>query len=263
MTVKIANSGSDERGQYAGGKAGDQTGTEWRIRSNYNRPWKRVLRLKDAKLAELLADLAEEAAANNKIGYDQWQRETFWAQLKKVGYRPKNIKVACEQDCSAGVCSLLKAVGYLKGVSKLKSLPITTTHYMRDILMDTGLFKEYTSSKYTDSDSEYLKRGDILLNDSHHTALVVSNGKKASSSTTTEKKETESKPASSNKKGAGTYKVTASDGLNVRTGDTVRFPIITTMKKGHKFKVLTVSENGWGYIPEYDGWASLKYAEKV
>ena len=32
----ISNSGSDERGAYKGGQAGDQTGREWQIRSWYN-----------------------------------------------------------------------------------------------------------------------------------------------------------------------------------------------------------------------------------
>lgn len=266
MTVKIANSGSDERGLYSGGKAGDQTGTEWRIRPNYDRPWKRVLRLKNRHLAVLLADLAEEGAACDLVGYDQLQRETFWAQLKKSGYRPKNIKVACEADCSSGLCSLLKAVGYLKGIPKLKSLPITSTHYMRDTLMATGLFQEFTSSKYTSASSEYLMRGDILLNDSHHTALVVSDGKKVSGASAA--KETAAEKASPTKKttgakGAGTYEVTASDGLNVRTGDTTGFPVVRTMPKGKEFKVTLVSENGWGYIPAYDGWACLEWAERA
>ena len=40
----ISNCGHDENGRYSGGKAGDQTGTEWRVINWYNRPWKCVLR---------------------------------------------------------------------------------------------------------------------------------------------------------------------------------------------------------------------------
>ena len=40
----ISNCGHDERGKYSGGKAGDQTGTEWQVINWYNRPWKCVLR---------------------------------------------------------------------------------------------------------------------------------------------------------------------------------------------------------------------------
>lgn len=43
----ISNCGHDERGKYSGGKAGDQTGTEWQVINWYNRPWKCVLRHPD------------------------------------------------------------------------------------------------------------------------------------------------------------------------------------------------------------------------
>lgn len=34
----ISNCGHDERGKYSGGKAGDQTRTEWQVINWYNRP---------------------------------------------------------------------------------------------------------------------------------------------------------------------------------------------------------------------------------
>ena len=43
----ISNCGHDENNRYSGGKAGDQTGTEWRVINWYNRPWKCVLRHPD------------------------------------------------------------------------------------------------------------------------------------------------------------------------------------------------------------------------
>ena len=36
----ISNCGHDENNRYSGGKAGDQTGTEWRVINWYNRPCK-------------------------------------------------------------------------------------------------------------------------------------------------------------------------------------------------------------------------------
>ena len=36
---KISNSGYDENRKTKGGKAGDQTGHEWKIINWYNRPW--------------------------------------------------------------------------------------------------------------------------------------------------------------------------------------------------------------------------------
>ena len=81
----ISNCGHDERGKYKGGKAGDQTGTEWAIINWYNRPWKCVLRHPNAKVREKIAELSEKAAKNDNIGYDQNERTTYWEQLKKVG----------------------------------------------------------------------------------------------------------------------------------------------------------------------------------
>ena len=171
----IANSGKDENGSYHSGKAGDQTGGEWEIRSWYNRPWDCILRFEDSKIANLIAELAEEAAHNDLIGYDQWQRTTFWKQLEKSGYRPKNIKVACEGDCSAGVLAICKAVGYLVGNKKMQAINENGyTGTMVSILTSAGAVC-LRDSKYLTSD-KYEKRGDILLNEQHHTAINLTNG---------------------------------------------------------------------------------------
>jgi hypothetical protein len=60
----ISNSGHDENGVYSGGKAGDQTGTEWQIQPWYNRPWTNVLRYPVVTVREKIAELAEEAATS-------------------------------------------------------------------------------------------------------------------------------------------------------------------------------------------------------
>ena len=171
----IANSGYDEHGKYSGGSAGDQTGKEWRIIPYYNRPWNCVLRHPDASVRELIAQLAEEGANNDLIGYDQYERWTFWNQLKTVGYHPKNIKTKCEADCSAGVISIVWAVGHLLGLYKLKELDATYIGNMRQGFKDAG-FIVLQESKFLTSDS-WLMRGDVLLNDAHHTAINLTTGK--------------------------------------------------------------------------------------
>lgn len=172
--VKISNSGSDERGNYKGGTAGDNTGREWQIRDWYNRPWNCVLRHPDPEVRACLADLATKAANNNKIGYDQYQRETYWRELQKAGYDPSKITVACESDCSAGVIANIKAVGHILGRPELQNITCTYTGNMRSGLTAAG-FACLTESKYLTS-SAYLVAGDVLLNDKHHTATAVTNG---------------------------------------------------------------------------------------
>lgn len=172
--VKISNSGSDEHGNYKGGTAGDNTGKEWYIRDWYNRPWNCVLRHPDPEVRACLADLATKAANNNRIGYDQYQRDTYWKELQKVNYDPSKITVACEADCSAGVIANVKAAGYILNRPELKNITCTYTGNMRAGLKAAG-FACLTDSKYLTS-SAFLVAGDVLLNDKHHTATAVTNG---------------------------------------------------------------------------------------
>lgn len=171
----ISNSGHDENGRYSGGVAGDQTGGEWALIPWYSRPWNYVLRHPDADVREALAQLSEEAARNDNVGYDQGQRTTYWTQLEKVGYRPSKIAVKCESDCSAGVAANVKATGYLLGKDALKNVSKDCyTGNLRAALKKAG-FMILTDSKYLTSD-KYLLRGDVLLYEFHHTAVNVTNG---------------------------------------------------------------------------------------
>lgn len=174
---KISNSGSDERGSYSGGAAGDQTGREWSIVNWYSRPWTCVLRHPDAKVRELIAQLGVEAALNNNIGYDQSQRGTYWTNLQKVGYRPSKITTPCEADCSAGVIANTKAAGYLLNIPALKNLSATYTGNMRSGFKAAG-FQVLTDKKYLTS-PDYLVPGDILLYDNNHTATNLGIGSKS------------------------------------------------------------------------------------
>lgn len=187
--VKISNCGHDERGRYAGGKAGDQTGTEYQIMNWYSRPWLCVLRFNDAKIAAMIADMATKAAQNNLIGYDQGtagnsnDRYSFWQHLKASNYDPAQITVACESDCSASTAAIVKGAGYRLNNVKLKAVSIyLTTRNMRAAMKAAGA-KVLTNSKYLTS-GDYLKAGDILLNDNHHVAIAVTSGSKSSNTST-------------------------------------------------------------------------------
>lgn len=179
----ISNSGHDENGKYAGGKAGDQTGTEWALIPWYNRPWKCVLRHPDPKVRAKLAELGIKAAKNDLIGYDQNQRGTYWQHLKASNYDPSQITVACEADCSSGVIANIRAAGYLLGIDALKNINATYTGNLRAGAKAAG-FQVLTESKYL-TGPDYLLAGDILLNDSHHTATNVQDGAKSGGSGST------------------------------------------------------------------------------
>ena len=180
----ISNSGHDENGKYSGGKAGDQTGQEQAIIEWYNRPQNVVLRYPDINVGLKIAELAKKAANNNKIGYDQNERTTYWTQLSNNGYDPSKITKACESDCTAGVTANVKAVGYLMGISKLTSLSKDIySGNMKKAFKNAG-FQTLTDSKYLTSD-KYLLPGDVLLYEGHHAATNLSYGAYASKETVT------------------------------------------------------------------------------
>ena len=175
----ISNCGHDENGRYSGGKAGDQTGTEWQVINWYSRPWKCVLRHPNAKVRAMIASMAKAAAVNNKIGYCQSHRGTFWTNLADSNFDPAQITVACEADCSSGVAAIVKGAGYRLGIDALKKVSTACyTGNLRAALKAAG-FEVLTENKYLTSDA-YLFAGDILLNDNAHVATNLTTGSKAS-----------------------------------------------------------------------------------
>lgn len=267
----ISNCGHDENGRYSGGKAGDQTGTEWRVINWYNRPWKCVLRHPNADVRAMIASMAKAAANNNLIGYDQSQRGTFWTNLADSNYDPAQITVACEADCSSGVAAIVKGAGYRLGIDALKKVSTACyTGNLRAALKAAG-FEVLTDSKYLTSDA-YLLEGDITLNDNAHVAVNLTDGAKSSgtgaSNTTTVKSNAKVDVAHGfNKSLAGTYKVTAS-GLNLRAGAGTGKSILAVMKNGEKVQCYGYYNdcNGvkWLYVVYKNivGYASSKYLSK-
>lgn len=172
----IANSGHDENNKYHGGAAGDQTGHEFELKGWYSRPWTVVLRWPDPAVGLKIAQLGIAAALNDRIGYDQYQRKSYWTQLEKAGYDPSKITTACEEDCTAGVTANCKAAGYLLGIKALQDLPMDTySGNMKSRFVRAG-FKALTEKKYLTS-SSYLLPGDVLLYESHHGATNITYGK--------------------------------------------------------------------------------------
>lgn len=265
---KIANSGHDERGRYSGGKAGDQTGTEWAIINWYNRPWNCVLRYPNQKARELIAQLAIEAANNNYIGYNQANRNSFWKALQASNYRPSQIRVACDADCSAGVIALTRAAGVLLGNNTLANITATYTGNMRAKYAAAG-FQVLTDSKYLTS-YDFLMPGDILLNDIHHVAINLTIGKNSNYYATVTPKEW-TKPLSKTFKWVG--EVTASS-LSVRTWPGTENPKLTSVPEIYKGGRVWVCDTlpdktgqPWYYInvPKNNvfGFVSAKYIKKV
>nr|WP_298054325.1 cell surface protein [uncultured Lachnoanaerobaculum sp.] len=174
--IKIGQASRDERGRYSGGMAGNQDGREVLIREWYNRPWNKVLRARNSNIAEKIATAMEKACKNNNIGYDQNQRMTLYSLAKANGWRIEDIKTPCETDCSALVSVCVNAAG-------IRVSGDIYTGNEASALLRTGEFELLTAPKYLLS-YEYLRRGDILLYEFHHTAIALQDGRKAEKSRT-------------------------------------------------------------------------------
>lgn len=173
MAVLIGHSSIDERGKANSGIAGDQTGKEVCTRGWYNGSWHTVLRCKDEKKAEIMAQACEKACANANIGYDQYQRNTLRNAAKAVKWDLSKVG-KCECDCS----SLMTVCAECAGIDipyVYENAPTTRT--MVAEFKSTGEFDVLMETKYLTSD-KYLKRGDILVK-SGHTVMVLENGASA------------------------------------------------------------------------------------
>ena len=219
---KISNCGKDEHGGIMGGRAGDQSGKEWWIINWYNQGWQCILRHPNRQVREYIAELGIQAAKNDNVGYDQSENQTYWNQLRSVGYWPKNIKVPCEADCSAGVIANVKAVGYLLGIPALQNINATYTGNMRAGFRAAG-FEVLTASKYL-TGPNYLLPGDIILNDAQHTATNLGYGKNAQNTNV----DINPAPATSEN---NTHRVIASV-LNVRSGPGMNYDVVGQLRYG-------------------------------
>jgi len=187
--ANIVHASIDENGSVRNGKAGDQTSKEVCVRTWYNKPWDCILRYKDYDIACKAADIAIKLANSNLVGYDQYQRNTLYQELKKNKWNvDQYIKsgVKTETDCSAFIYAC-----YCCLIPELRSdsnAPITSTI---PVLFRKNGFEENPKGVSLKNDTKALK-GDIYDNTAHHIVMMASNGlfAKAPTKTTTTKKKT-------------------------------------------------------------------------
>lgn len=162
MHAIIGSARSSENGTITG-KAGNQTGTELSTQNWYahTKGWT-VLRPKDNTKAESIARCMDAACGNKHIGYDQYQRNTLYAEAQKYDFDVSRVEKDVECDCSSLVRVCCARAGIL--VSDFN----TATE--ANVLMKSGAF-----TKHPCADESMLKRGDILVtNTKGHTAVVIS-----------------------------------------------------------------------------------------
>lgn len=171
MAHYVSNCSKNEHGWAHGGEAGDQTGAEYYVRPWYDYGQDQTARHPDGRVRYLIAKLATEAADNDRIGYDQGERTTFWEQLQRAGYDPKAIRTPCEADCSSSTAAIVKAVGHIVGDRLLQGVSAHMwTGIERSELQRAG-FEIITGAAVRDP--ARLVPGDIQFNDAHHTNIYI------------------------------------------------------------------------------------------
>ena len=203
----IGHASKDENGTYKNGIAGDQTNQEVYIRAWYNRPWNVILRAKDIIVREKIAEAMELACKNDNIGYNQYQRNTLWNDIKNKQFNPSKTTKAVETDCSALVCVCCAYAGVPIKYLYINNNSLTTSTLKKNLLA-SGMFEAITDKTYLINDKNLL-RGDILLYEGHHTAVNLDNGANVKNTTITLKSvETIAQEVIEGKWGSGTSRKT-------------------------------------------------------
>lgn len=187
MAVKIGSARSDERGKITGGKAGDQkSGKEVSTQSWYkhSKGW-RVFVCLIPEMVPLMIEGMTDACANNRIGYDQYQRTTLTKLLPGARFLFRLVDKDCETDCSKLIIDIINAA--LERLGRKERLDNGNTSTLPNQLLKSGLFEERKGSKYTDDD-DFLPAGAILCTKTKgHVVMCITSGSKAETAPTPEK----------------------------------------------------------------------------
>jgi hypothetical protein len=172
--IRIGHASWSEN-KTAYGIAGDSTGYEVCINPDFNIESLQpniVLRPKTASLANSSANACEAGCLNNNIGYSQSGRNTLYNLAKAKNYNLASIDTKCNTDCSAfmTVCAIAGGAR----IDYSSNGPTTTN--MRTRFKQSGDYTVLTDSKHL-TQTDYLKRGDILVCEGNHTVMVLDNGK--------------------------------------------------------------------------------------
>lgn len=181
MAVLIGNASLSENGTVRG-KAGDQTGKEVTTRKWYrhSKGWY-ALECLVPGMEEYIAEAMEKACANPDIGYNQYENNTLWENVKPFGYDPSRTTKKVNTDCARLVRVCVQYACVKMGLDII--IPDFYTATMANVLVRTGLFRKLSDPKYTAQDL-YLRRGwPMVTRTKGHAIVVLENGSKAGATT--------------------------------------------------------------------------------
>lgn len=197
----IAHASLGSNGKVKNDSAGDANLKEVCIRTWYSKPFQYVLRIMNEAVRIQFANNMIDIANNNKVGYDQNERNTLLAQAKKVNFDFTKIKVACECDCSSMVITALLGAIYKvlgkEAYEKAYKVLVDNGNCARTANMKSALLKlknaigvdvnVYTSATYVKGTSKAVY-GDIYNKEHGHVVCFIDDGKKRTIATATPEK---------------------------------------------------------------------------
>ena len=169
------------------------------------------------------------------------------------------ITTPCECDCSSlvSICcicaGLPEAYFYVGG-------NMCTTRNLRQACLNTNQFTVLTDSKYL-TQKDYLKRGDIILNESQHVVICLADGKNVEKLIPVANENNNSYTPASTFSGNYLVKINTSR-LNVRSEPDASAAITTSVRYGEVFTIVD-ERGGWGKLKSGAGWINLSYTQKV
>lgn len=231
--AKIVEAYGDENGKARGGKLGDQTGKEIRIRDWYERDggWAVYIECTDPLLAEAAAYNAQLIAEDDSFGYNQDDRWSGYDEIISGG----SIDEAETGDFD---CSSLCIAAYI--LAGLDMKPEGYTGNLERLFLETGKFKSYDDAAHLKS-STLAKRGGMYLMPKAHVLMMLEDGAGA-----IEEDVSPTLPT-------GKRYVEALGSVKLRVGHTTDYEDAGTMHKGERLPyVATADETGWHAVDDGD-----------
>lgn len=204
-----------------------------------------VFRCTDPKIADKAATYAEHAVANGQyIGYGQnWIDDKYpMSGLFDAIWKatdPDPAKVTTLVNCTCA--TLVGACYYAAGIYEPK-FRLLNTGEQEAIMMGTGMFVKLTDPDLVNS-GRGIRRGDVLWRNGH-TAMVLDDD-----------------PFSI----TIPYRTANCAYCNLRTGPSINYKVLETLKCGEPLLYLSTSENDWGQVSHNGlvGYVSGIYLEPL
>lgn len=260
MSVLIGHIAVDKNGIATGGSSAALSTDTIFTRLFYDKQWHSVYRPTSEAKAEIIATTMENICANDNIQYSKEDRLGLYNQAKLHKWDVTKITEPCGADSICMLFVIIRALGEVVGNEQAVQFD-----NLDWLLTRSGL----QQMKFRDK--EFLKRGDIIVSDSH-VAVVLSDGKEIDRRTSAQhvmERLAKNQYYVGKEIGSATTKTS----ISVYSGPGIHFIEYKVIPRNTELAILEVLTDGWfkivypyvqagyGYIRDLSGTA-LNIADK-